>query len=73
MIFLDRIRCMLISLAMVASVLLFGAPPLVDGDWLAGRLTDPGAVVIDMSELAIRYQCFHLPGAVYLPYNLLVK
>jgi thiosulfate/3-mercaptopyruvate sulfurtransferase len=49
------------------------APPLVDGDWLAARLADPGLVLVDMSEDDAQYQRFHLPGAVRLAYGQLLK
>ncbi len=49
------------------------APVLVDGDWLSARLTDPDIVIVDMSSDDTQYLRFHLPGAVRLPYEAIVK
>lgn len=49
------------------------APVLVDGDWLAARLGDPNIVIVDMSSDDTQYLRFHLPGAVRLPYEAIVK
>ena len=45
---------------------------LVDIDWLAEHLNDPDVVLVDMSSDQLQYQRFHVPGAVYLPYEALV-
>jgi thiosulfate/3-mercaptopyruvate sulfurtransferase len=45
---------------------------LVDIDWLVEHLNDPDVVLIDMSSDQLQYQRFHIPGAVYLPYEALV-
>lgn len=48
------------------------APVLVDADWVAARLNDPQVVLVDTSD-AEQYSRFHLPGAVHLPYEALLK
>jgi thiosulfate/3-mercaptopyruvate sulfurtransferase len=48
-------------------------PPLVEGRWLQANLKDKRVVVIDMSEDDAQYQRFHLPGALRLPYEALLK
>ena len=48
------------------------APVLVDGDWVAARLDDPAVVLVDTSD-ADQYSRFHLPGALHLPYEALLK
>ena len=52
---------------------LVAAPVLVDTEWLAARLGDPGLMLVDMASDPTQYQRFHLPGAVYLPYEALVR
>jgi thiosulfate/3-mercaptopyruvate sulfurtransferase len=49
------------------------APPLVDGATLERQIADPKLVIVDMSEDDNQYLRFHLPGAVRLPYDVLVK
>lgn len=49
------------------------APALVDGAALEKQLADPKLVLVDMSEDDNQYLRFHLPGAVRLPYDVLVK
>lgn len=49
------------------------APALVDGAWLEKQLADPKLVIVDMSDDDTQYLRFHLPGAVRLPYDVLVK
>jgi thiosulfate/3-mercaptopyruvate sulfurtransferase len=44
-----------------------GPGPLVDATWLAGRLNDPGVVVIDVRS-AEAYAAGHAPGARSAPY-----
>ncbi len=51
----------------------FGVSALVDGRWLESRLDDPRFVIIDMSDDGMQYQRFHIPNAVQLPYQALVK
>lgn len=51
----------------------FAAPVFVDGAWLAQRLADPKVVIVDMSDDDNQYLRFHLPGAMRLPYDVLVK
>ncbi|BAU50295.1 thiosulfate sulfurtransferase [Sulfurifustis variabilis] len=48
------------------------APVLVDDAWVAARLDDPNVVLVDMSD-PTQYLRFHLPGAVHLPYDAIVK
>lgn len=48
-------------------------PVLVEGRWLEANIHDPRVVVVDMSDDDAQYQRFHLPGAVRLPYEFLVK
>ncbi len=49
------------------------APVYVDAAWLEPRLGDPSIVLVDMATDPTQYQRFHLPGAVYLPYDALVR
>ncbi len=49
------------------------APAFVDGAWLEKQLTNAKVVIVDMSEDDNQYLRFHLPGAVRLPYDVLVK
>ena len=49
------------------------APVFVDGVWLEKQLANPKLVVVDMSDDDTQYLRFHLPGAVRLPYDVLVK
>ncbi|MDH5487713.1 MAG: sulfurtransferase [Gammaproteobacteria bacterium] len=49
------------------------APVFVDGAWLEKQLSVPNIVIVDMSEDDTQYLRFHLPGAVRLPYHVLVK
>ncbi len=58
-------------LAPVSGIL--AAPALVDGAVLEKQLADPKLVVVDMSDDDNQYLRFHLPGAVRLPYDVLVK
>ncbi|MDH5181536.1 MAG: sulfurtransferase, partial [Gammaproteobacteria bacterium] len=41
---------------------------LITTDWLAGKLQNPGIVIIDMSD-ETQHSRFHLPGARHLPYD----
>ncbi len=52
---------------------ILAAPVLIDGATLEKQLADPNLVLIDMSEDDNQYLRFHLPGAVRLPYDVLVK
>jgi thiosulfate/3-mercaptopyruvate sulfurtransferase len=49
------------------------ASVFVDTDWLAAHLGDPAVVIVDMSADDLQYQRFHIPGAVRLPYQALVR
>lgn len=61
----------LLLFAPVAGAL--AAPALVDGAWLEKQLADPKLVIVDMSDDDTQYLRFHLPGAIRLPYDVLVK
>ena len=49
------------------------AQTLVNSDWLSARLDSPALVLIDMAADPTQYQRFHIPGAVYLPYQAIVQ
>ncbi len=68
-----RKTAMIVLLSMFLALPVVAAPVLVDGDWLSARLTDPNVVIIDMSSDDTQYLRFHLPGAVRLPYEAIVK
>lgn len=68
------------SLVFVWSSLLalYAAPaaavaPLVEGRWVERHLADARVLLVDMSDDDAQYQRFHLPGAVRLPYEALLK
>ncbi len=65
-------RLLFVLLFLIASPA-FAAPALVDGAWLEKQLANPKVVVVDMSDDDNQYLRFHLPGAVRLPYDVLVK
>ncbi len=48
-------------------------PVLVDGRWLESRLDDVRIVIVDMSDDDGQYQRFHIPHAVRLSYQALLK
>lgn len=48
-------------------------PIVVDADWVSKHIDDPSVVLVDMAAEATQYQRFHLPGAVYLPYQAIVQ
>jgi thiosulfate/3-mercaptopyruvate sulfurtransferase len=59
-------------------VALYAAPavavePYVDGRWVERHLADSRVLLVDMSDDDAQYQRFHLPGAVRLPYDALLK
>lgn len=60
-----------LGLGLASSAL--AAPVFVDGIWLEKQLANPKLVVVDMSDDDTQYLRFHLPGAVRLPYDVLVK
>jgi len=64
---------LLFVLLLLSAPPVLAAPALVDGAWLEKRLTDPKVVVVDMSDDDNQYLRFHLPGALRLPYDVLVK
>ncbi|MBD3671666.1 MAG: sulfurtransferase [Gammaproteobacteria bacterium] len=45
------------------------AESLVSTDWLAKHKDDKSVIVIDMSSDYTQHQRFHVPGAIYLPYD----
>lgn len=45
----------------------------VSGEWLSQHLDDPNLVIIDMTRDNTQYQRFHIPGALRLPYDALVR
>lgn len=45
---------------------------LVTGDWLAGRLDDPGVVVLHVAPDRSGYDRGHIPGARFLPLSAIV-
>ncbi|MFV1992582.1 MAG: sulfurtransferase [Acidiferrobacterales bacterium] len=49
------------------------APVLVEPEWLDKKLGKEGLVLIDMSSEDTQYERFHIPGAYYLPYQVLIK
>ncbi len=48
-------------------------PVLVHAEWVSKHLDDPSVVLVDMAADATQYQRFHLPGAVYLPYQAIIQ
>ena len=59
-------------------IMLYAAPaaavaPFVEGRWVERHLADPRIVLVDMSDDDTQYQRFHLPGAVRLPYEALLR
>lgn len=69
---MTRLLFMVFFLLAPASGVL-AAPPLVDGAALEKQLADPKLVIVDMSDDDTQYLRFHLPGAIRLPYDVLVK
>ena len=57
----------------VCAQTLHAEPVLVTTDWVADHMNDPDIVLVDMSVEPNQYRRFHLPGARYLPYAMLVK
>ena len=49
------------------------AGPIVDGTWLAQHLNDKQLAIVDMTEDDLQYRRFHIPGAVRLAYEELLK
>ncbi|RKZ37939.1 MAG: sulfurtransferase [Gammaproteobacteria bacterium] len=48
-------------------------PATVNGDWLETRLKEATVRIVDMSVEDLQYRRFHIPGAVRLPYNAIVR
>ncbi len=51
----------------------YAEPIMVDTEWLAENLTDKQLVVVDMSGDPLQYTRFHIPGAVRLSYEELLR
>ncbi len=49
------------------------APVMVEPEWLDKNLGKKGVVLLDMSSEDTQYERFHIPGAYYFPYQVLVK
>lgn len=47
-------------------------PVFVDATWLESRLNDPKIAVIDISSDVLQHMRFHLSGAKFLPFSLLI-
>jgi len=45
---------------------------LVSTEWVAGKLDDPGVVIIQVESQEETYATGHIPGAVFLPYEKIV-
>jgi len=60
-------------LFLAVPVRVLAVPVLVEGRWLESRLDDARVVVVDMSGDDMQYRRFHIPRAVYLPYEALVQ
>ena len=58
---------------MILSHLALSEPVMVETDWLAKHVTDKGLVVVDMSSDPFQYTRFHIPGAVRLSYEDLLR
>ena len=63
----------ILLLWLVFGVRAFAGPVFVNGAWLEQQLSDANIVIVDMSDDDTQYLRFHLPGAVRLPYDVLVK
>ena len=46
---------------------------LISSEWLTTHINDKELVIVDMSSDYTQYQRFHIPGAVYLDYSMLVQ
>lgn len=55
-------------LLLLISPVLMAAQPLVDGDWLATKLGEPGLLVLDLQPKPA-YQQYHVPGAIHSDYS----
>jgi thiosulfate/3-mercaptopyruvate sulfurtransferase len=62
---------MLLALAAVPAAR--AAPVTVDGAWLEARLGDPQVVIVDMTGDDLQFRRYHIPGAVRLAYEELLK
>lgn len=49
------------------------APVLVDSTWLEAHFKDSRVVVVDMTDDDLQYKRYHIPGAVRLAYDELLK
>lgn len=71
--FARQARLLWFFLLSFVSMPALAVPVLVEGRWLESRLDDARIVVVDMSDDDMQYQRFHIPNAVRLPYQALVK
>lgn len=60
-------------LMILVSSSIHAATVLVDTDWLASNIGKPGISVVDMSGDHMQYLRFHLPGAIRIGYDEIVK
>ncbi len=72
-----RNRSLIRGLALLCLAVLWrtsaAGPVFVDADWVSKHIDDPAVVLVDMAADGTQYQRFHLPGAVYLPYQAIVQ
>jgi len=65
---LASLVCFVLNLAAAQA-----APVLVDSTWLEAHLKDNRVVVVDMTDDDLQYTRYHIPGAVRLAYDELLK
>jgi thiosulfate/3-mercaptopyruvate sulfurtransferase len=65
---LASLGCFVLNLAAAQA-----APVLVDSTWLEAHLKDNRVVVVDMTDDDLQYTRYHIPGAVRLAYDELLK
>jgi len=51
----------------------FAEPVMIEPEWLAEHVADKGLVIVDMSSDPLQYSRFHIPGAVRLSYDELLR
>jgi len=66
-------RAALILSGLIFSHMALAEPVMVETDWLSKHLSDKGLVVVDMSSDPLQYTRFHIPGAVRLSYEDLLR
>lgn len=69
----DLMRMALMLIIFFFSQNVFAEPVMVEPDWLATHLSDKDLVVVDMSGDPLQYTRFHIPGAVRLSYESLLR